>query len=129
VVIGLLDALGKPDVPLMAVFVRLAAFVGGALGGLLGFSKGLGWVFRRHRARALALLSGFLIGSLRKLWPWKEKVELLYTHSNGREEWLEANLPWSQHPEPQLWAALGCAVIGSVLVTVLSKLGQRSGHA
>ena len=38
--------------------VRIAAFAGGALGGLLGFSKGLGWVFRRHRALALALLSG-----------------------------------------------------------------------
>ena len=51
--------------------LRVAAFGAGAVTGLLAFTKGLGWVFRQHRAMALALLSGFLLGSLRKLWPFR----------------------------------------------------------
>ena len=108
--------------------VRIAAFAGGALGGLLGFSKGLGWVFRRHRAFALALLSGFLVGSLRKLWPWKENLEMLFTHSDGRSEYLQANVSPGGHPDPQLAMAALCAVAGAVLVTGLSYLGQRPDH-
>lgn len=108
--------------------VRIAAFAGGALGGLLGFSKGLGWVFRRHRALALALLSGFLIGSLRKLWPWKENVSLLYTHSDGRPEYLQANISPAVHPDAQLVAAALCAVAGAVAVTVLGRLGASESH-
>ena len=108
--------------------VRIAAFAGGALSGLLGFSKGLGWVFRRHRALALALLSGFLIGSLRKLWPWKENLSLLYTHSDGRPEYLQANISPTAHPDAQLMAAALCALAGAALVTVLGRLGTAESH-
>ena len=108
--------------------VRVAAFIGGALSGLLGFSKGLGWAFRRHRALALALLSGFLLGSLRKLWPWKENLELLFTHSDGRPEYLQANIVPGQHPDPKLGLALLCALAGAVLVTLLGRSGQRANH-
>ena len=108
--------------------VRIAAFVGGAISGLLGFSKGLGWVFRRHRALALALLSGFLIGSLRKLWPWKENLELLFTHSDGRKEYLQANIVPGEHPDPQVLMAALCAVAGAAVVTALGLKGQRADH-
>ena len=108
--------------------VRIAAFGGGALSGLLGVSKGLGWVFRSHRALALALLSGFLLGSLRKLWPWKENLGLLFTHSDGRPEYLQANVAPGQHPDPKLGLAILCALAGAVLVTALGRSGQRAGH-
>lgn len=108
--------------------LRIAAFAGGALSGLLGFSKGLGWVFREHRAWALALLSGFLLGSLRKLWPWKENLSVLYTHSDGRPEYLQANIAPDAHPDPQLGAAILCALVGAVAVTLLSRWGQRGDH-
>ena len=108
--------------------IRIAAFVSGALTGLLGFSKGLGWVFRHHRALALALLSGFLLGSLRKLWPWKENVELLFTHSDGRPEYVQVNVVPGQHPDPKLWLALLCALAGAALVTALGRTAQSAGH-
>lgn len=108
--------------------IRIAAFVSGAFTGLLGFSKGLGWVFRRHRALALALLSGFLLGSLRKLWPWKENVELLFTHSDGRPEYVQVNVAPGQHPDPKFWLALICALAGAALVTALGRTGQSAGH-
>lgn len=106
--------------------VRIVAFASGALAGLLGFSKGLGWVFRRHRETAMALLSGFLIGSLRKLWPWKENVEALFVHSDGRVEYLQVNISPALHPTPEVGLAIACMVMGAIMVTGLGALAQRS---
>lgn len=105
--------------------VRIVAFASGALSGLLGFSKGLGWVFRRHRETAMALLSGFLIGSLRKLWPWKENAEALFTHSDGRIEYLQFNISPADHPTPEVGLAVACMVLGAIMVTGLGALAQR----
>ena len=105
--------------------VRVLSFVGGAGAGLLGFSKGLGWVFRRYRPLAMALLSGFLIGSLRKLWPWKVDLEPLFTHSDGRVEFLQANVAPSTLQDPQWLPAILCMIAGAVLVTLLGGLAPK----
>ena len=109
--------------------LRILAFAGGALSGLLGFSKGLGWLFRKYRSLAIALLSGFLMGSLRKLWPWKENLEPLFTHSDGRVEFLQDNISPSAHSHPQLWAALGCILLGALLVSGLVVLAGNQNSA
>ena len=105
--------------------LRIFAFAAGALTGLLGFSKGLGWVFRRHRELAMALLSGFLIGSLRKLWPWKENLQALFTHSDGRIEYLQANISPGNHADPQWMFALVSMAAGALMVTGLGALSHR----
>lgn len=105
--------------------LRIVAFASGALTGLLGFSKGLGWVFRRHRELAMALLSGFLIGSLRKLWPWKENLHALFTHSDGRVEYLQANISPEVHADPQWWPALVSMAAGAIMVAGLGALSRR----
>lgn len=102
--------------------IRILAVAGGALVGLLGFSKGLGWVFRSHRQWAVALLSGFLIGSLRKLWPWKENLRALFTHSDGRVEFLQYNVSPGVHAHPQVSLALGCMLAGAILVAILGAM-------
>ena len=106
--------------------LRIVAFASGALVGLLGFSKGLGWVFRRHRELAMALLSGFLIGSLRKLWPWKENLEPLFAHSDGRVEYLQINISPQVHGDPQWLLAVVSMAAGALLVTGLGALSRRS---
>lgn len=105
--------------------LRVLAFAGGAVSGLLGFSKGLGWVFRSYRPIAMALLSGFLIGSLRKLWPWKVDLEPLFTHSDGRVEFLQTNVAPSALPEPQWLPAIVCMMTGAALVTMLGRLAPE----
>ena len=71
------------------------------------------WIPRRLFAQALAL---------------KENLELLFTHSDGRPECLQANISPAAHPDSQLAMAALCAVAGVVLVTGLSRLGQRPNH-
>jgi putative membrane protein len=105
-------------------FARIAIIGGGVITGLLLFSKLLKWTLQRHYNVLLALLTGFLFGSLRAIWPWKENVELLYTHSDGRETWSEA-LAWPIGLSgASLGLALVCALLGIVLVALMNQFSQ-----
>ena len=50
---------------------RIALFALGAIVGLLSFSRVLKWLFKNYHNITLALLTGFILGSLNKVWPWK----------------------------------------------------------
>ncbi|GGH47073.1 membrane protein [Mangrovimonas yunxiaonensis] len=52
-------------------FKKLAVFVLGAVVGLLSFSRVLKWLFKHYYNLTMALLTGFIVGSLNKIWPWK----------------------------------------------------------
>ncbi len=52
----------------------LAPVVAGAGIGLLGFSHFLAWIFKKFKNQTISLLSGFILGSLAILWPWKEEI-------------------------------------------------------
>jgi putative membrane protein len=60
---------------------KLLLFTAGAVVGLLSFSKLLKWLFKHHENTTLALLTGFIIGSLNKIWPWKETVTVFSKES------------------------------------------------
>jgi hypothetical protein len=63
------------------------------------------------------------LGSLHVLWPWKNEIELLYTHSDGREEWLLGNvLPESNLVEIVIMTALVLA--GIAIVTGLDLFSK-----
>lgn len=55
---------------------RIAIFAGGAVIGLLSFSRLLKWLFKHYENTTLALLTGFIVGSLNKIWPWKETLKV-----------------------------------------------------
>ena len=44
----------------------------GAVVGIVSFAQVLSWLFKRYHDLTVALLTGFMLGSLRKVWPWKE---------------------------------------------------------
>ncbi|WP_163514593.1 DUF368 domain-containing protein [Gelidibacter japonicus] len=58
-------------------FKRIAIFAVGALIGLLSFSRVLKWLFKHYKNTTLAVLTGFIFGSLNKIWPWKETLTVL----------------------------------------------------
>jgi putative membrane protein len=53
--------------------VLLPLFAGAGLG-IIAFSHVLSWVFKKFKDQTIALLSGFIIGSLSLLWPWKTAI-------------------------------------------------------
>lgn len=71
------DALHAVDVK------RIGLFVAGAVIGLLSFSRLLKWLFKHYENTTLALLTGFIIGSLNKIWPWKETLTVFDKTQGG----------------------------------------------
>ncbi|WP_299395448.1 DUF368 domain-containing protein [uncultured Gelidibacter sp.] len=58
-------------------FKKIAIFAIGAVIGLLSFSRILKWLFNNYKNTTLAVLTGFIFGSLNKIWPWKETLTVL----------------------------------------------------
>lgn len=93
----------------------LLVFAAGAFIGITSFSRVLSFALTRFRNSTLALLTGFMLGSLNKVWPWKEKMMM----ADGFE--LERNIM----PNAYLAEAIVLAVIGFFLVYFLEKLSQK----
>jgi putative membrane protein len=75
----ILVLLGKYMYVLEAVnnrdFLVLFLFASGACVGIVAFSRLLGWLLNNYHDLMVALLTGLMLGSLRKVWPWKETIE------------------------------------------------------
>jgi putative membrane protein len=70
----------------------------------------------------LSVLTGFLLGSLNALWPWKDAVRELYTHSDGRVEYFRVNAPVGE----DVGAIVALAVAGAALVLGLDRVGRKA---
>lgn len=112
--------LGKYAYALNAVneadFGALALLGSGAVIGLLSLSKVLSWLFRKYHDGTVAVLAGFMIGSLNKIWPWKQTVETIVI--DGIEKPLvEKNvLPALDQQGDQLLPAILLALAGVGLI-------------
>ena len=131
---------------------KIAIFGIGAVIGLLSFSRVLKWLFKNYHNATLALLTGFIIGSLNKVWPWKRTVSVMdentgeivpYTFGtlsvdqNTSEQFdhlktvMEESIMAMQYSEineyidPQVWPAAGLMVIGFLTIIILEKIGAK----
>jgi putative membrane protein len=84
----ILVLLGKYHYILEAVNNRdlgvLLILIAGALVGLLSFVRVIGWLLRRYHDLTMAILIGLMLGSLRRIWPWKETLTTFFD-SHGKE--------------------------------------------
>ncbi|SDH73018.1 DUF368 domain-containing protein [Winogradskyella thalassocola] len=98
----------------------------GAVIGLKVFSKALNWMFKHHKNLTLAILTGFMIGSLNKIWPWKE---VLKTRINSEGEVVtlldKSILPTSYVGDNELVMAIIFIVIGFATILILESLGKH----
>ncbi len=110
-------------------------FIVGCLAGLLLFSKGLNWLFKNYRNVTIALLTGFLIGSLNKIYPWKEVLESYVKHKGEPDEEVVPLVSRNVLPETftkitgepsHLSMALVCFVIGIILIVVLDRFSPKN---
>lgn len=112
----------------------LAVFAAGALVGILAFSHVLSWMLKKFPALAVSLLAGFMLGSLNKVWPWKQTLTT-YTDSHGDlHPLLEANvLPGTWETltgqAAQLPWALGALAVGLVIVVVIETIASRKAKS
>lgn len=121
----LLVILGKYEYILSAVtdlnFKILTIFILGIIFGISLFSRVLSWLFKKYHDITIAALIGFMIGSLRKVWPYKETL-LSKINSDGQlVVLLEKNvLPPTLNLE--LFFVIFLAVLGFFIVWFLESL-------
>lgn len=115
-----LNALNTKD------FVSIIIFLVGAILGLLSFSRILKWLFSTYKNYTLATLTGFIIGSLNKIWPWKETISWR-TNSKGIEvPFNTASVsPFSFEGDNQLLISIFLMLIGFGLIILLEKLAIK----
>ncbi len=106
--------------------IILSVFAMGCLIGLAFFSRVLSWTFKNYRDFTLALLTGFMAGSLNKLWPWRN---VLTFRENGKGElvpFLEKSvLPAQYEGDAMLAGVLISIILGFILVLALEKFGRK----
>ncbi len=129
----ILVLLGKYQAVLSAVnqrdFVTLALVAAGAAVGIISFAQLLGWLFRRYHDLTVALLTGLMLGSLRKVWPWKVTLEAVPDGLGELVPTFQQNvfppLSVGGAVNPELLIAGGLAVVGGVLVVGLERWANR----
>lgn len=108
----------------------IITFALGCIAGLLSFSRLLKFLLTNYHNVFVALLTGFMIGSLNKVWPWKHTLES-YTDRHGE---IKPILQESVSPfvyekltgeQPYLLGCLLLAAIGFAIIMVLTSLSER----
>ncbi|WP_374324348.1 DUF368 domain-containing protein [Aquipseudomonas alcaligenes] len=108
----------------------LAVFAAGCLVGLLSFARLLSWLLAHFRDLTLAFLTGLMLGSLNKVWPWKQTLTWR-TDSHGlqvpvlQENLLPLQFAQQSGQDAQLLLAILLAMAGVVLVLGLEWLAGR----
>jgi putative membrane protein len=115
-------------------FFTLALFASGCLVGILSFSRVVAFLLRRFHAATIGLLSGFMLGSVNELWPWK-LVTSWRTSSSGKEvPFLTENILPGEYLaqvglQPQLGWAIGAFFFGIGLVLFIEWLASKLQQA
>ncbi|MGB5417883.1 DUF368 domain-containing protein, partial [Algibacter sp.] len=105
---------------------KIIIFGTGALVGLLSFSHVLKWLFKNYHNVTLALLTGFIFGSLNKVWPWKNTLSW-HTDSKGVKAPLlqESISPFSIDGDSQIMMAIFLIILGFLTIFILERVGSK----
>jgi putative membrane protein len=130
--------LGKYEPILLAVsqkdVVTLALFASGCLVGILSFSRVVAFLLKRYYATTIGLLSGFMLGSVNKLWPWKVVTAWRTSSSGQQKPFLTENILPSDYlaqvgQEPNLVWAIAAFLFGIGLVLFIEWLANKLQEA
>lgn len=115
------ESISEMDIPV------ILAFFFGLVVGLLSFARGLSWLLKHHHNVTVGLLAGFMVGSLNKIWPWKEVISFRVNHHNEQVPLITKNiLPTDFQAitgqEPHILQAVLFVGLGVILVVALEKI-------
>ncbi|MUP39002.1 DUF368 domain-containing protein [Labilibaculum euxinus] len=127
--------LGKYEYILNAISsfkLDVVAVVGaGAVIGLLSFSNLLSWLLKKYHNMTIGLLSGFMIGSLNKVWPWKNTISTFIDRHGVEKPLLQENILPNTFTnilgqDSQLIFAILLAIAGFLLIWMMEKFSPES---
>ncbi len=105
-------------------------FLSGAAIGIVSFSNVLSWLLKKYHNVTIAVLSGFMVGSLNKVWPWKEVVETFTNRHGEIKPLVEENiLPGTYEQitgnETFLFGAILLAIVGFALIFIIENIANK----
>lgn len=111
------------------ITVILTFLVGAAIG-IISFSNVLSWLLKKHHNLTISLLSGFMVGSLNKVWPWKEVVETFTDRHGEIKPLIEENVfpnTYEQITGNQAFVleAIALAAVGFVLIFIIENIANK----
>lgn len=113
-----LDALNDKN------FGIIITFAFGVVFGILSFARVLKWMFTNYKDATLAVLTGFILGSLNKIWPWKDIIEVIQI--GKKEIIIDENIsPFAFVGDNRLSFAIVTAIIGFSLIFILEKTASK----
>mgnify|MGYP001312923391 CR=1 FL=1 len=103
--------------------ILLSIFLLGSVFGLMSFSHILSWVFKHYRDTTLALLTGFIIGSLSIIWPWKKIANSVII--NGKQKILSYELCFPSEYNQETIMAILFILLGILVVYRLENFNPK----
>ncbi|HOP46936.1 MAG TPA: DUF368 domain-containing protein [Desulfobacteraceae bacterium] len=113
-----LDAVNNKDIFVIGIFAA------GACMGIIVFSRILGWLLKKHHDFMVAILTGLMLGSLRKVWPFKKTIESITDIHGKIIPLVQSNIipaEWNM----EVSYAIVLAVVGLVVVYLLDSIGEE----
>jgi putative membrane protein len=103
---------------MMIIFI----FCLGCLIGLLSFARLLNYLLQNYRHLTLAFLTGLMVGSMQKIWPWKEIVQTKIIRGKSHVVWGSNIMPQTLNSE--VYLAVSLAIIGFFAVLIIERLAR-----
>lgn len=107
--------------------IIIIVFCLGCLIGLLSFSRLLNYMLKNFYQLTMAFLTGLMVGSMPKIWPWKEILETKIIGGKAHVIWGSNMMPQSINTEVLI--ALGLALLGFIIVLIIERLARGKENA
>lgn len=109
----------------LGVLVPLAL---GCAFGLIAFSHILAWVFKRHANQTLALMTGFVIGSLVVIWPWKTAITRTVERTDKPAREIVTSYEWflPSLSDTSTWIGLGLMLAGAFGIWLMERVAGQN---
>ena len=101
----------------------------GAVLGLLVLARVLGWLFENHHDKAMAVITGFVAGSLAIIWPWKDSITENFEKGGEVKEKIVGYENW-RFPDfstGEVWLQLGALGLGVLLIVGVEGVARKRG--
>ena len=126
--------LGKYEFILTALnelnLVVIGLFIFGCTLGLVSFVRVISWLLSKYHNMAVALLAGFMMGSLNKLWPWKQTLEYRLDSHGNQVPFVDINVMPNEYfaatgNDPVFIQAVLFMAVGFFIIVLIEKIALQ----
>lgn len=100
----------------------------GCVVGLLSFARFVSWLLHKYHDLTVAMLSGFMLGSLNKIWPWKETISSVLNNKGESVPLIQQNLWPTEYMhkigDPYIVQAILFFAVGVFLIISIEKIAR-----